>query len=122
MLTLILIVFRANHIPIFKDAGLDVRSYKYYDADTRGLNFSGMLDDIHTAPVGSAFLLHACAHNPTGVDPSQEQWRELSEAMKAKGHVVFFDNAYQGFASGDSEVDAFAVSTFHSPSLMAQSD
>jgi len=102
----------ANHIPIFKDAGLDVRSYSYYDADTRGLNFKGMLDDCHAAPTGSAFLLHACAHNPTGVDPTKEQWGEVSEVMKAKGHVVFFDCAYQGFATGDAEVDGFAVRKF----------
>jgi aspartate aminotransferase len=65
-----------------------------------------MLDDVKAAPSGSAFLLHACAHNPTGVDPSQDQWRELSAALKAAGHVVFFDNAYQvqwrgeGYACG----------------------
>ena len=69
-----------------------------------------MLDDCMSAPQGSAFLLHACAHNPTGVDLNKEQWAELSVAMKKQGHVVLFDNAYQGFATGNAEVDAFAVS------------
>mmetsp|Transcript_7972 Transcript_7972/g.13371 ORF Transcript_7972/g.13371 Transcript_7972/m.13371 type:complete len:316 (-) Transcript_7972:96-1043(-) len=102
----------ANHIPIFKDAGLDVRSYSYYDADTRGLNFKGMLDDCHAAPTGSAFLLHACAHNPTGCDPTRAQWKELSNLLKGKKHHVFFDSAYQGFASGDAAADAWALREF----------
>jgi len=58
------------------------------------------------------FLLHACAHNPTGVDPTEEQWREISDVMKKKSHAIFFDCAYQGFASGDAEKDAFAVRHF----------
>lgn len=56
--------------------------------------------------------MHACAHNPTGVDPSQEQWKELSQLIKAKGHLPFFDMAYQGFASGNPDKDAFAVRHF----------
>jgi len=102
----------ANHIPIFKDSGLDVKSYSYYDPKTCGLNFSGMMDDVNAAPEGSTFLLHSCAHNPTGVDPSEEQWREISALMLKKRHAVFFDSAYQGFASGDAERDAFAVRHF----------
>lgn len=58
------------------------------------------------------FLLHACAHNPTGVDPTLEQWREISAALKARDHVVFFDCAYQGFASGDADEDAAAIRMF----------
>mmetsp|Transcript_25339 Transcript_25339/g.58352 ORF Transcript_25339/g.58352 Transcript_25339/m.58352 type:complete len:423 (+) Transcript_25339:13-1281(+) len=102
----------ANHIPIFKDAGLDVRSFRYYDANTCGLDFKGMMDDIKAAPTGSVFLLHACAHNPTGVDPTTEQWKEISALMKKCGHVPFLDMAYQGFASGDAERDAAAVRIF----------
>ena len=70
------------------------------------------MEDVIGAPDRSAFLLHACAHNPTGVDPTHEQWAELSQLMLRKQHVVFFDSAYQGFASGDSEKDAFAVRKF----------
>lgn len=63
-------------------------------------------------PQGSIVLLHACAHNPTGVDPTEDQWKELSTICKSKGHFVFFDMAYQGFASGDPTKDAFALRQF----------
>lgn len=61
-------------------------------------------------PENSIILLHACAHNPTGVDPNKEQWAELSQVIKQKKLFVFFDMAYQGFATGDVSNDAFAVS------------
>uniref|UniRef100_A0A0D9WR27 Aspartate aminotransferase n=1 Tax=Leersia perrieri TaxID=77586 RepID=A0A0D9WR27_9ORYZ len=80
--------------------------------ESRGLDFSGLMDDIKNAPDGSFFLLHACAHNPTGVDPSEEQWREISHQFKVKNHFPFFDMAYQGFASGDPERDAKAIRIF----------
>lgn len=102
----------ANHGAVFKDAGLEVEKYSYYDKKTIGLDFEGMLADIKAAPKGSIFLFHACAHNPTGVDPTQEQWKEVSAAVKAAGHYAFFDMAYQGFASGDIHRDAFAVRHF----------
>lgn len=60
----------------------------------------------------AAFLLHACAHNPTGCDPTMEEWKQISQAMKAKNHLAFFDCAYQGFASGDAEKDAAAIRLF----------
>ncbi len=101
-----------NHVPIFKDAGMQVKQYKYYKPETRGLDIQGLLDDMKTAPDGSAFLLHACAHNPTGVDPSLEQWKEISALMKKKKHLPFLDCAYQGFASGDADKDAGAVRLF----------
>eukprot|EP00904_Undaria_pinnatifida_P001839 jgi/Undpi1/11656/HiC_scaffold_36.g13951.m1 len=101
-----------NHIPIFKNAGLDVRKYRYYDPKTVGLDFQGLLSDVRGAEDESIFLLHACAHNPTGVDPTQEQWKELSALMKSKKQIPFFDCAYQGFASGDAEKDAWAIRRF----------
>ncbi|KAG9409848.1 Aspartate aminotransferase, mitochondrial [Aphanomyces cochlioides] len=101
-----------NHIPIMKDAGLEVKRYAYFEPASRGLDFSGMLSDLKGAPSKSVFLLHACAHNPTGVDPSAEQWKEISAVMKEKEHVVFFDCAYQGFASGDADRDAAALRQF----------
>nr|AIT70208.1 aspartate aminotransferase [Undaria pinnatifida] len=101
-----------NHIPIFKNAGLDVRKYRYYDPKTVGLDFQGLLSDVRGAEDESIFLLHACAHNPTGVDPTQEQWKELSALMKSKKQIAFFDCAYQGFASGDAEKDAWAIRRF----------
>lgn len=103
---------RGNHIPIFKDAGLDVKKYRYLDSKTNGLDFAGLMDDVNAAPKGSIFLLHACAHNPTGVDPSLAQWQELSGLLKQKGHAILFDAAYLGFASGDANKDAAALRQF----------
>jgi len=101
-----------NHNKIFAQSSVPVNSYKYYDPETIGLDFDGMKHDIKQAPGGSVILLHACAHNPTGIDPSPEQWKELSDLIKDKEHLVLFDSAYQGFASGDAEADAFAVRLF----------
>ncbi|KAK3191789.1 aspartate transaminase aat1 [Lecanicillium sp. MT-2017a] len=102
----------ANHKAVFLDAGLKVEQYRYYNKDTIGLDFEGMVADMKAAPKGSIFLLHACAHNPTGVDPTPEQWMELSKVAKEQEHFAFFDMAYQGFASGDINKDAFAVRHF----------
>ncbi|VVT56700.1 uncharacterized protein SAPINGB_P005221 [Magnusiomyces paraingens] len=102
----------ANHKNIFRDAGMEAVSYRYYNKDTIGLDFEGLLEDLRLAEDGSAILLHACAHNPTGVDPTQEQWRQIAEVFQEKGHFPFFDMAYQGFASGDISRDAYAVRYF----------
>lgn len=102
----------ANHIPLFKDSGLQVRNYRYYNPNTCGLDFEGMKTDIEEAPEGSIILYHACAHNPTGVDPTEEQWNELSQLTKKRNHFAMFDCAYQGFASGDCERDVYAVRKF----------
>ncbi|KAI4385058.1 hypothetical protein MLD38_003124 [Melastoma candidum] len=88
--------------------------------ESKGLDFSSLMEDIKNAPNESFFLLHACAHNPTGVDPAEEQWREISQPIKghfripldyfiANGHFPFFDMAYQGFASGDPERDTKSI-------------
>ncbi|KAF2185256.1 hypothetical protein K469DRAFT_726804 [Zopfia rhizophila CBS 207.26] len=102
----------ANHNAVFKDSGLKVEKYRYYNKDTIGLDFGGMVADIKAMPKGSIVLLHACAHNPTGVDPTEEQWLEIAKAVKEGGHFPFFDMAYQGFASGDTNKDAFALRHF----------
>ena len=102
----------ANHNAVFKDSGLKVEKYRYYNKDTIGLDFEGMVADIKAMPKNSIVLLHACAHNPTGVDPTEEQWLEIAEAVKAGDHFPFFDMAYQGFASGDTTKDAFALRHF----------
>ncbi|RUS86111.1 hypothetical protein EGW08_006131 [Elysia chlorotica] len=101
-----------NHTPIFKHAGMNVSAYRYYDPKTCGLDFQGALEDIKKIPEGDIIMLHACAHNPTGVDPKPEQWQELSQVIKARKLFPFFDSAYQGFASGDTDMDAFSVRTF----------
>ncbi|MCJ1253410.1 aspartate transaminase aat1 [Lignoscripta atroalba] len=102
----------ANHNAVFKDSGLEVEKYRYYNKDTIGLDFDGMVADLKSAPEGSMILLHACAHNPTGIDPSESQWKQISDVMKEKKHYPFFDMAYQGFASGDTNKDAFPVRHF----------
>lgn len=111
----------ANHKAVFSDCGLEVKQYRYYNKDTIGLDFDGMVEDIKKMPKGSIVLLHACAHNPTGVDPTEAQWKQISDAVKEGGHYPFFDMAYQGFASGDTNKDAFALRYFieqgHQPCL-----
>merc|ERR1712018_793803 len=101
-----------NHTPIFKHAGLEVAGYTYYDPKTCGLDFEGACKAISDIPEESIILLHACAHNPTGVDPNQEQWKELSQLIKKKNLYPFFDMAYQGFATGSVDGDSFAVRQF----------
>jgi aspartate aminotransferase len=101
-----------NHIPIFGDAGCKTKTYRYYNPKNFGLLIDGLLEDIRAAPEGSTILLHACAHNPTGVDPTIEQWKQISKVCKEKNHFVFFDCAYQGFASGNPEKDVAAVRLF----------
>lgn len=101
-----------NHTPIFKHSGLDVKQYRYYDPKTCGFDFQGTLQDIAKIPENSIILFHACAHNPTGVDPKPEQWAEISNVVKQRKLFPYFDMAYQGFASGDVSRDAFAVRHF----------
>jgi aspartate aminotransferase len=71
-----------------------------------------MLSALQNAPEGSIILLHACAHNPTGVDPTQEQWKQIASVIRSKSHFPFFDCAYQGFASGDLNADAWPIHYF----------
>jgi len=113
-----------NHHKIFAGCGLTVNTYRYYNRSTNRLNLEGMLKDFEDAPDGSILLLHACAHNPTGCDPTELEWTKLLEVIKAKGHLIFFDSAYQGFASGDAEADAKALRRVVDagfPVLLAQS-
>jgi aspartate aminotransferase, cytoplasmic len=102
----------ANHNQIFSNVRLPIKSYPYFSADTKMLDFDGMVSAISSAPKGSIILLHACAHNPTGVDPTQDQWKRIAEVVRAGNHFPFFDCAYQGFASGDLAQDAWAVRYF----------
>lgn len=102
----------ANHNQIFGNVGIPVATYPYFSKETKGLDFEGMKAAIYGAPDRSVILLHACAHNPTGVDPTLEQWKELAEIIRSKNHFPFFDTAYQGFASGDLMKDNAAVRYF----------
>jgi len=101
-----------THNSILDHSGVPFKSYRYWDEKSRGLNINGMLDDISASPMGSIIMLHAAAHNPTGVDPTEEQWKQIAEACHRNGNIVWFDSAYQGFASGDLDKDGFAVRYF----------
>ncbi|CAL1414393.1 unnamed protein product [Linum trigynum] len=101
-----------NHPKIFNLAGLSVKTYRYYDPATKGLDFQGLLEDLGAAPSGAIVLLHACAHNPTGVDPTLEQWEQIRQLIRSKQLLPFFDSAYQGFASGSLDADAESVRMF----------
>ncbi|NXJ79016.1 AATC protein, partial [Trogon melanurus] len=102
-----------NHNSVFVDAGFkDIRTYHYWDAAKRGLDLQGLLDDMEKAPEFSIFILHACAHNPTGTDPTPDQWKQIAAVMKRRFLFPFFDSAYQGFASGSLDKDAWAVRYF----------
>lgn len=114
-----------NHYAIMHAGGLETVDYTYYNPKTFALDYDGMKAALKAAPDGSVVLLHTCAHNPTGVDPNEEQWKDLAELFKEKKLFAFFDCAYQGFASGDPDRDAFSVRYFESqktiPMLVCQS-
>lgn len=100
-----------NHRALFETAGFPVQNYRYYDAASHDVNRAGMLDDLNALPNGSIVVLHACCHNPTGVDLTPADWKNVLDVVKAKGHVPFLDMAYQGFGDGIDE-DAAAVRLF----------
>jgi aromatic-amino-acid transaminase len=100
-----------NHRALFEGAGFTVNTYPYYDAPTRGLDFAGMRAAFERLPAGAIVVLHACCHNPTGVDPTPQQWDEIIAIVRARGLVPFVDLAYQGFAEG-IEADAAVARKF----------
>ena len=100
-----------NHRALFTQAGFAVDTYPYYSAEKRGIDFDGMLGALNAAAEGTIVVLHACCHNPTGYDISQEQWDQVVAALKARKLVPFLDLAYQGFGYGITE-DGAAVGKF----------
>src|ERR687884_670272 len=100
-----------NHRQLFEAAGFTVRSYPYYEPKTRGLNFAGMREALSALPAGAIVVLHACCHNPTGVDLIGEQWSEILAIVQRRGLIPFLDLAYQGFADGLDE-DAYPARVF----------
>ncbi|MBZ8139889.1 aromatic amino acid aminotransferase [Rubrivivax gelatinosus] len=97
-----------NHRSIFEGAGLPVKSYPYYDAATGGVAFERLCETLRGLPAGDVVLLHACCHNPTGVDLSAAQWGEVVALVRERGLIPFLDIAYQGYGDG-IEQDAFAI-------------
>jgi len=100
-----------NHRALFERAGFPVDTYAYYDPATHGLDFQGMLASLQAAAPQTIVVLHACCHNPTGVDPTAEQWQQIAQVVKARNLVPFLDIAYQGFGAGLQE-DAAVVRLF----------
>ena len=103
-----------NHHGVFRDSGLTVHTYTYYNPKTITLDFEGMCADLEKLDAGSWVVLHACAHNPTGIDPTHEQWGKILEIVTRKQLNPVMDNAYQGFASGDLDLDGYAQRLFSS--------
>ncbi len=97
-----------NHVPLLGGAGLDLEPYAYYDTERHSLEFDRLLDSLQQVPKGEIVLLHACCHNPSGIDPDEAQWRAIADVVVERELVPFFDMAYQGFAQ-DVETDAFAI-------------
>lgn len=100
-----------NHRALFEAAGFEVGTYPYYDASTRGVNFDALISAINAFDAGTVLVLHACCHNPTGADLSDQQWAEIVKVCQQRGLVPFLDMAYQGFAEG-IDADAVAVRLF----------
>ncbi|XP_072935606.1 aspartate aminotransferase, cytoplasmic [Epargyreus clarus] len=102
-----------NHHLVFVNSGFtQPRTYRYWNEKTRAIDFDGLIEDLSSAPENSVVILHACAHNPTGIDPTREQWEKIADVMQERKLFPFFDSAYQGFASGDLDNDAWAVRYF----------
>jgi aspartate aminotransferase len=98
----------ANHIPLLGGAGLKLKPYPYYDTDKHVIKIDDMLTELRTAPKGDIVLLHACCHNPSGLDPSVDEWAAITDVIVERGLVPFIDMAYQGFAK-DLDADAYPV-------------
>lgn len=111
-----------NHNAIFAAAGVPIRDYRYYNKAANGLDWDGMIEDLAQAQAGDVVLLHGCCHNPTGIDPTPEQWQQLAKMSAEKGWLPLFDLAYQGFANGVDE-DAYGLRVFaeHNPELLVAS-
>jgi len=105
-----------NHRALFEAAGFPVKAYRYYDAPSHGVRFDALIADIHAMKAGDVIVLHACCHNPTGVDLTAPQWREVIAAVGQQQLIPFLDMAYQGFAEGIAE-DAIALNLLASSGL-----
>lgn len=112
-----------NHNAIFNAVGMTIREYRYYNAEKKCLDWENLIADLNHAGKGDVVLLHGCCHNPTGIDPTPEQWKKLAELSNQNGWLPLFDFAYQGLANGLDE-DATGLRTFaenHSELLVASS-
>ena len=94
-----------NYLPLAERAGLEYKFYPYYNSETKRLNFGKMIEFFQTIPSGSMVLVQAAAHNPTGIDPTYDQWTQVIAISKKKNFIMIIDNAYQGFVTGSLEKD-----------------
>ena len=109
------------HIPLIGSVGLQFKTYRYYSADMKGLDFDAMLADLEAAQAGDVVLLHGCCHNPSGVDPTLEQWGVLADLMSERQLLPMIDFAYQGMGAGlddDAAWSAWNVSMFAGQAYM----
>ncbi|KAH7213081.1 aspartate transaminase [Fusarium oxysporum] len=102
----------SNHTHIYASLGFECISFQYYDPDTKSLDFDAYMTALKEAEPGTVIILHACAHNPTGCDPSQEQWCQIGRTVKERRLFPVFDAAYLGFNSGSYDRDAFPIRHF----------
>jgi len=100
-----------NHRALFEGAGFTVKTYPYYDAAKKDVDFAAMLNALNGAPAGTVIVLHVCCHNPTGYDITPSQWAQVVTAVRARDLIPFLDFAYQGFAEG-IDADGAAVHLF----------
>ncbi|KAG5477692.1 hypothetical protein LSCM1_04986 [Leishmania martiniquensis] len=98
-----------NHLNILQHLNVKACYYPYYNLQTHRLNIDAMLNHLRQLPANSVVLLHACAHNPTGCDPTPEEWQQIVDVVRRGDLVPFVDMAYQGFATGDIEHDAYVL-------------
>lgn len=102
----------SNHRQVFEAIGFEVREFRWYSAETGRLDLSSVLDAVSQAPPRSIFVFHASAHNPSGCDPSKEEWRQIAAVAKERCILPLFDSAYLGITSGSFADDAFAIRHF----------
>lgn len=102
----------SNHRQVFESVGFAVREFRWYSPETGRLDFPSILDALSRAPPRSVFVFHASAHNPSGCDPSKEEWQQIAEVVREKRLLPLFDSAYLGITSGSYDNDAYAVRYF----------
>ncbi|KAL4950447.1 pyridoxal phosphate-dependent transferase [Aspergillus filifer] len=102
----------SNHNLVFASLGFEVVEFQYYNPETKSLDIDSYLITLRSAEPGSIIILHACAQNPTGLDPSQDQWEQIGRIIQEKSLFPLFDAAYLGFNSGDYDKDAWAIRYF----------
>ncbi|MBU2898233.1 amino acid aminotransferase [Vibrio hepatarius] len=112
----------ANHNAVFSAAGIETAQYSYYNAQTKDKDFSAMLSDLERAEKGDVVLLHGCCHNPTGIDPTADEWETLAKLISSKQLLPLFDFAYQGFSKGvEEDAEGLRIFSKHNKEILVAS-